>query len=373
MPIKVKFLAKFSGADPTEGCRRFLPDGKTLVNGVEFVFRPDCREYDWLVVYDDMPSSKGERFPRRIEQLACPRENTLFLTGEPSSIKVYGKRFLAQFGHVLTSQEAWALPHPRATRAQCGLIWFYGKTFTEAAAHFPKEKEKLFSTVCSSKQQTHTLHSLRYDFTQQLKKAVPELEVFGHGHRYIESKVEALDPFKYHLAVENHCAPHHWTEKLADTFLGGCLPFYHGCPNVYDYFPEESLVRIDIRDAERSFATIKESMRNNEYEKRLPAIREARRLILEKYSTFPMLARLITDLPQSQREPTGEERILSRHAWRREFPLAAVAYGFERFITHRKAASERKKYLHKESHAQNHPKKQGVVDRSYHGNPTSEP
>ena len=345
MPTRVKFFAKSQGDDPTDYWRRMLPGGETVLGDVEFLFRLDCGDYDWLVVYDDMPFTAGERFPVRREQLACPRENTVFLTTEPSTIKVYGRKFLSQFGHVLTSQEPWALAHPGAIRAQAGLIWFYGKSHAEAAAFFPMEKSGLISTVCSTKQQKHTLHALRFGFTEEAGRAIPEMEVFGHGHRFIESKVEALDPYKYHLAIENHFAPHHWTEKLADTFLGGCLPFYHGCPNVFEYFPEESLIALDIRDADRSIAMMREAMKNNEYEKRIPAIREARRLVLEEYSTFPMLARLITGLPKVSREVTGSDRVISRYAWRRDHPLAAVAYGLERLRVRLRGERERRKYM----------------------------
>ena len=337
MPLRVKFLAKSSGGDPTDYWRRFLPKGEPCQGGVEFLFRPDCRDYDWLVVYDDLPAAGGERFTRWHEKLACPQENTLLITGEPSTIKVYGKSFLSQFGHVLTSQEPWAVPHPRAIFSQCGLLWFYGKSHEEAAAGFPVNKPQVISTVCSSKQQDHTLHALRHAFTRRLKEQLPELEVFGHGHRFIPSKVEALDPFQYHLAIENHRAPHHWTEKLADAFLGGCLPVYFGCPNVFDYFPEDSLIPIGLEDFDAGIETIRKAIADQAYEKRLDAIREARRLVLEEYSTFPMLARLIPQLHTTSAKPGHGASILSRHAWRRSHPLLAVGYGVERVLVSRRA------------------------------------
>lgn len=341
MPLRVKFLAKSSGGDPTGYWRRFLPAGETRQGEVEFLFRPDCRDYDWLVVYDDLPAVGEERFTLWREELACPRDNTLLITGEPATIKVYGKAFLAQFGHVLTSQEPWAVPHPRPIFSQCGLLWFYGKTHQEAAAGFPTDKPQLLSTVCSSKQQRHTLHSLRHAFTARLKTRIPQLEVFGHGHRFIATKVEALDPFRYHLAIENHCAPHHWTEKLADAFLGGCLPIYFGCPNVFDYFPEDSLIPIGLDDFDAACETIRKVIADDIYQKRLPAIREARRLVLEEYSTFPMLARLIPSLHRDGPRPAGLHHILSRHAWRRSHPLQTVAYGIERMLIGRRARRER--------------------------------
>jgi hypothetical protein len=340
VPIRVKFLSKSPGTDPTAYWRRFLPNSDTRLGDIEFRFRPDERDYDWLIAYDDLPSAGGERFTRWSEPLACDPRNTLLITTEPSTIKIYGKAFLAQFGHVLTSQEPWAVPHPNAIFSQCGLLWFYGKSFEEAAAEFPEDKPLSISTVCSSKQQRHTLHSLRHAFTARLKRQLPELEIFGHGHRPIASKIEALDPFRYHIAIENHHAPHHWTEKLADTFLAGCLPFYFGCPNVFDYFPEESLIPIDIRDTEGSLEIIRKAMAEDAWKARLPAIREARRLVLEEYSTFPMLARLIPQLHVTSNSSKGGREILSRHEWRRRNPLAAVSYGIERFLNQRRAVRD---------------------------------
>lgn len=337
MPIRVKFLSKSIGEDPSAYWCRSLPGSNPRLGEIEFLFRPDERNYDWLVVYDDLPSSGGERFTRWSEPLACDPRNTLLITTEPSTIKTYGKAFLAQFGHVLSSQEPWAVPHPHLITSQCGLIWFYGKSFDEAAADFPSEKNLTISTVCSSKQQRHTLHSLRHAFTARLKQHIPKLEIFGHGHRPIDSKVEALDPFRYHIAIENHYAKHHWTEKLADTFLAACLPFYFGCPNVFDYFPEESLIPIDIRDTAGSLEIIRKAIADDAWHKRLPAIREARRLVLEEYSTFPMLCRLIPKLHEPSVAAGVRHEILSRHEWRRRHPIAAVSYGIERFFSQRRA------------------------------------
>ena len=41
----------------------------------------------------------------------CPKENTLLITSEPSSIKVYESAYLKQFAYVLSGQEDWALKH----------------------------------------------------------------------------------------------------------------------------------------------------------------------------------------------------------------------------------------------------------------------
>lgn len=294
--IRVKFLSRIRLPDRNIGdsfLRRFahrIP----ACGRCDFIFDPAERHYDWLIVYDDLPRSSP------VEPLACAPENTLLLTGEPSSITVYGRAFIRQFGHVLTSQEEWALRHPGVIRRQAGLLWYYGGsdnrgTYDHLVAATPSTKTKLISTVCSTKAMRHTLHAKRLKFTLWLKQKLPSLDVFGHGMHRIENKADALDPYKYHLAIENHSSEHHWTEKLADAYLGYCLPLYFGCTNLPEYFPRESYIWIDIRNRDQALAELQRIIASDEYERRLPAIMEARRRVLEDYSTFPQLSRLIEE------------------------------------------------------------------------------
>jgi hypothetical protein len=336
-PIQVKFLTKSKPNDEFRAWHGRFPGGIPLRGSCHFSFDRDERNYDWLVVYDDLPSVSGERFTLWEEALACPRAQTLLITTEPSTIKIYGKVFLRQFGHVLTSQEPWIVRHPGAIFSQTGLIWFYGGcgpkgSYDYISAHSPLDKSCDISTVCSSKQQKHTLHNARFEFTQKLKAVLPSLDIFGHGVRFIDDKADALDTYRYHVAIENHVCPHHWTEKLSDAFLGSCLPFYHGCPNAADYFPEESFIPINIHDFGESAERICKAIRDREYEKRLPAILESRRLVLDTYSLFPLLSRLIAErhpaLPPAA-DPPGQT-ILSRHALRRRHPGSAVSLGLEK-------------------------------------------
>jgi hypothetical protein len=339
--LRIKFLAKSHQTESLSYWTRFIPRNRDLLGQCQFLFDPDENSYDWLVVFDDLPSKGTGGVPKGRELLRCNSENTLLITAEPVTIKVYGDSFLTQFGHVLSSQEPFGLRHRHHIHSQCSLPWFYGKPYNENLLSFPQpSSNKILSTVCSSKQQKHTLHSLRYSFTQQLKNRYPEMDIFGHGHRFIHNKYEALDPYYYHLAVENHLAPNHWTEKLSDSFLGGCYPFYFGAPNVFDYFPQESLCLIDIRSAEVAIEIIIKGIRDNYYHKALSAIHEARRRVLEEYALFPMLSRLIPELHQESTSKKNGEEILSRHQWRREHWMGSVSYWLSSLLRKRKGHLE---------------------------------
>tara|TARA_X000001036_G_scaffold202098_1_gene189780 strand:- start:1767 stop:2831 length:1065 start_codon:yes stop_codon:yes gene_type:complete len=337
-PIRVKFLSRGNRKDKQQLWLRQFPDNEPLWGNCLFIFDEDCTEYDWLVVYDDLPPAGDERFSMRKELLKCNRENTLLVTSEPSTIKVYGKKFLQQFGHVLTTQEPWAIKHKNAIYSQCGYIWYYGvgsnhvKNWNEIATNIPRTKNHSISTVCSAKKQKNTVHSQRFEFTQQLKKAIPELAIFGHGVQPIDDKADAIDTFKYHVVIENVSHKNHWSEKLADAFLGHAMPFYYGCTNLHEYFPCNSYIAIDPYDIERSIQTVKESISSGAYEKHQKEISEARKLVLHKYNFFPTVADIIQKNLQSDHKKSREPTLIkSRRSIRIQNPLNTLEYFTERY------------------------------------------
>jgi len=324
--IRVKFYGTYN---PHAWIRQF-PDNSPVWGHCEFLLGTEARDYDWLVVYNDLPRKHAE------EHLSCPARRTLLVTTEPSSIKTYGRAFTRQFAYILTSQEPWALPHPGRIYSQPALQWYYGLGQTHLLSYRqmlespPLAKSKTLATVCSTKQQRHTLHQKRYRFTQTLKQRLPWLDIYGHGVQEIDDKTEALDAYRYHLAIENHIAPHHWTEKLADVFLGAALPFYCGCPNAAEYFPPESFIALDIDDVDGACEIILQAIEEQQYERRLPAIMEARRRVLEEYNLFAVLARLIQERHEATAQHSSNTRILSRRLLRKRRPLVALQDVYEK-------------------------------------------
>ena len=348
-------MAKKLGDATKPAWQRQLPGGKNKWGRCQFIFDPDYAEYDWLVAYDDLSPLAGEKFSERIEPLSCSTENTILVTAEPSSIKTYSSDFCQQFGVVITSQEPWAIAHGHVVRTQTAYPWFYGRSdtgllqFDQIRDNPPNAKSRLISTVCSSKLgRSHTLHRARFEFTERLEQALPEIDRFGKGVRYLDDKAEVLDSYRYHVAIENDSVPDYFTEKLVDSFLGLALPFYFGCTNAEDYFPQNSFIPIDIFDFEGSINTIRQAIRTNEYEKRLPFIREARRRVLEEHNLFALLSREIEERhePGSVGSGANGERIeiYSRRALRDKSTRHFLRTVYEKFRMKRLQAKHRPKF-----------------------------
>ncbi|MEQ1592265.1 MAG: glycosyltransferase family 10 [Thiobacillaceae bacterium] len=304
-----------------------FPHNEPVWGDCEFVFSRDDQRYDWLLVYDDLPARSGVRS----EPLACAPEHTLLVTSEPSSVKIYGNDYTRQFGAVLTSQPAWALPHAHRIYSQPALRWFYGigqhqiVPFDAILAESLDNKSRDVSMVYSPKAMRHTLHYHRARFMRELVELMPELETYGrHSMRPLDDKADCLRSYRYHVAIENYIGDHHWTEKIADSFLGLTLPFYCGCANLAEYFPEESFIRIDIQDVAGAVEIIRSAITNREFEKRLPAIFEARRRVMFEYNLFAVAAREISRLHRVDAKRVPGSVILSRRAMRMSSPATML-------------------------------------------------
>lgn len=310
--IRVKILSKF-GNIKDKAFKRVERDG------VLFIYDALCREYDWLVVYDEMPSM-GQFTLWEAEELACPREQTILITVEPPTIKQYPSCYTSQFGYVLTTHSKNELRHPGHEYGEGCLDWCAGIPYDEAFRMPEYPKSKVIATVCSTKQQTHTLHSKRYELTHYLAERLPELDWYGWGVKKLDKKYEAQNDYRYSIAVENYVAPYHWTDKIADPLLSMCLTFYVGDPRLEEVFPAESFIRIPLDNHEEAYRIIRTAIDNNEYEKRLPAIREARRLLVEKHNMFNRVASLIRQHQSRKSEKPQSSKpyvIKGRHRLRR--------------------------------------------------------
>ena len=138
-------------------------------------------------------------------------------------------------------------------------------------------------------------HGKRMKFVEALREQLGNnIELFGQGIKFVDCKTEAINDFRFTISVENSQIPNYWTEKFADPILAYTVPFYCGCTNIGKYFPEDCYIPIDINNKEKAIAKIKEILANpqKEYDKRLPALIEARKKILDEYNLFAVIDRM---------------------------------------------------------------------------------
>jgi Glycosyltransferase family 10 (fucosyltransferase) C-term len=191
--------------------------------------------------------------------------------------------------------------------SQPALPWHVDRSYDELVSMEPPEKTLPLSAITSDLAALPG-HRARLRFLAKVRD-LPELDRFGRGVRPLADKWDGLAPYRYSLAIENALVPNYWTEKLADCFLAWTLPLYAGCPNLEEFFPAESFVRIDLDDPDAP-RLVAEIARGRLWEERREAIAEARRRVLEEHQLFPFLAREIRAHEEECENPPRERIVV---------------------------------------------------------------
>ncbi len=277
---------------------RFFPDSIPQWGEWCFLLNADKENYDYLVVYDDLPHP--------IKPL-CPEQNTIHIATEPplGDIGLYPEDYRAQFawhtGLGKTTSQAGEIPH-------CGgHAWWVGKDFSmpmdlhQVATLFEHPKSKLLSVIASQHKNHSDPHRVRFQFAQRLKAHYGErLDFYGRGFAPVQDKLEALGAYRFHIALENTSSEHYFTEKLNDCILTGTYPVYYGCPNLNQYFPENAFLSIDIHDFDRAVTLIDHAILHAFDQKYRAELLQARDLVLYEYNIPPMLITLIERIERGE-------------------------------------------------------------------------
>jgi len=321
-----------------------FPDRSTTVGKHQFVFDPQCEDYDWLVAIDNLPENISKF---GMMDLHCDPSQTILICTEPSDVTYYGKWFANQFEHLVTNQDEHALPHANARRIPNSL-WFYGKEYNQIIDDTDKDiaKTDLISGIATDKSEGHTAHKKRFDFLQLASKRIDELEIlysyrdkekiftqiFGKSVKYVKSKHEMIDRYKYHLAIGNQQGKNIITERILDCFLGHAVPISFGCTNLSDHFPEKSFIDIDINDPSGAISTIKSIIYDtNDYLSRLESVKKARSIVISKFNLITTIIEIVENSQPAEKERMIErrERMYSRRLCR--FLCLSDFLGFAKF------------------------------------------
>lgn len=289
--IKVKISLPYS-APPII---RQTKGNKGIWDNCEFFINSTVEECDYWFVLDELESK---------ESTLCPPENIILITGEPPFVKLYPQKYIKQFAKLFTCQNnllhkknaicsipvlPWmvgaklkTIPHIWDTNNYLDYDFFCKECYTE-------RKDKV-AVITSNKVITKG-HKKRLEFILNLKQEIPDLlDIFGAGFVHIDDKFDVLSQYKYSLVIENCEYANYWTEKLADTFLCETFPFYNGCPNILDYFSEQSLEIIKFEDVKYIAKFMKTNIENNCYQDAITSLKEAKNLILNKYNLFAYIS-----------------------------------------------------------------------------------
>lgn len=283
---------------------RQTPGRKGIWDGIQFTEEP-VEECDYLLIGNCLDADLDVR---------CPRDHVWsFLQEAPTPWNRHWYVATPDIHRVYTVDPECV--GDRYVHAQVGLPWF-DYDFVSPDYDY---KDYDFLSSCPPPEKTHTLswvtsnlsvrkgHRKRLEFLESIRGRI-EFDLFGRGFNPVGDKWEALGPYRYSLAVENHRNPYYWTEKIADCYLAWTMPVYCGCTRIAELFPPESMVRIDIEDPHAA-DRIREAIAAERWKKNLDAIAHARDLVLNRYQLFPFITGEIRTFEAQQKADPQPEHL----------------------------------------------------------------
>lgn len=155
---------------------------------------------------------------------------------EPRSLRIDhykdAKDYRRSFGTILT-YDAELLEEDGFKFYPYGGSWI---AFDQWGMH---EKTKNISIIASDKNTTKG-QKLRHEI---IRRFGDQIDVYGSGYNPIESKFEALAPYRYSIVIESGRFDYYFSEKLIDCLSVGTIPIYWGYPSIERFFSMNSLSR----------------------------------------------------------------------------------------------------------------------------------
>ena len=271
---------------------RQSPNNDGIWDDFKFTINPAIDKSDYLLVINR---------PKTDINMICGEGNKWLLSWEPpSNYHKFSKKSYHYFDHIISQNK---IEDDKHEQFQGALPWHINKSYSELIS-LPDNKADKQNKVSwiTSNQGWMKGHAIRMRFINYLTKNKFPFTLYGRGFNEIEDKFTGLYPYKYSIAIENSYYNNYWTEKLADCFLSWTMPIYYGAPNIFDYFPKESMIWIDPNQPQKALQTINDAIDNNAWKKNLDAIKISRELILNKYQLFPLITNRLKQHPFSDKQ-----------------------------------------------------------------------
>lgn len=229
-----------------------------------------------------------------------PKERIIYLLREPPleetlTINQRNYQQAKEYCNYVSGPDQFA-PSPDYMPA----IWYHNNSFRELNEMPIPEKVKPCSWITSGISRTEN-HRQRLGFLALLKENQVKFDLYGRGlpAQYhplgaVKNKWYALSHYHYNLAIENY-ADNEWyvSEKMWDSLLAWCLPIYYGGSGADQLLPEGSFLRLPSLD-EKGLQFIQDVTSNLEaWHSALPAIKEARQIILHKLNLLEWLSNYV--------------------------------------------------------------------------------
>ena len=278
--------------------------------------------WDVVVVYENLTKTKS-----------CKANNYLYICGEPPYMDYYPKKFLNQFDKVLTANNT--IKHPNMVQWQQALPFHVGKSainrcysldFSQLSNIVKPKETKPLSLIASNLSKLPG-HKKRLSIVKQLEDSFYPIDFYGRGRNFVDDKIDAINPYLFHICIENTSIPDYWTEKLSDSIACLTVPIYVGCTNIEDYFDSRCMFVANSYD---DLTHILDSILVNPeavYNDKLPFLKVERERLFEKYNIVESIKHCNLNNKTVKTKTLCPRETFFMYEWKRKFLVLLLRLG----------------------------------------------
>jgi hypothetical protein len=210
---------------------------------------------------------------QRLRPLCYPRERRLAALRESPLHSVYSHaaELSRRFARVFTFSSELLSRGTPFVRHLNGTNWLGGKG---EGPEFEKSRDVSF--IGNVEHPDHAGYLLRKQVAEYLA-GQPGVDCYGKGIRWVGSKLEAIAPYRFSVAMENVRSDQYFSEKLVDCILTETVPVYWGCPSIGDILDARGLVTFETLEQLKAVLPRLDASR---YADMLPYLRANRTLLI---------------------------------------------------------------------------------------------
>ena len=277
-----------------EHCRQQTPNSSLSWDNIIGV--DNIKDADYYIILDDPP--------RDINLSMLDPEKIIFLQREPDHVKNYRRPIEAKHVYTYDNHLTYAL-------------WWIKKPFQELRdLKYPEkikfnQNEQSVTCILTNKRITYG-QRLRLDFAKKVSQTLKNrvhyygnsLANEGFGSSFMgglplsgppkRCKYDGLIPYSYSISLENGKLKNFCT-RVWEPFLCWTMPIYWGCPNIEDFYPEDSYHTIDIERPDEAIKELADIIRRPITKRNIEAMRHARELVMHKYNIWAFLQEIINE------------------------------------------------------------------------------
>jgi hypothetical protein len=267
------------------------PNQQKVWGEYEFFLNQESGFFDFWIVLEQLEKNT---------KLQVAQGGAILVTMEEKDVKpTFNPKFLNQFDQVITSRDD--INHSNVLLSHYFTKWHVMKSYDELKAACDKpitNKTKQLSAIISSRVQYGT-HQRRYAFINKMQGHFKDgLDWYSKNENPLTDKWDGLSDYRYSIAVENGSHPRYFTEKIVDVILADSIPIYWGAPDICDYFPQDLIKNIDIKDYQTCIQQIEVWIAQDDISYSIPLLRESKLKILDEYQFYPWLVNILKQKSQ---------------------------------------------------------------------------